>query len=155
MENPTLVGNCKRTRIGENMARLYSGGYGHNPSGKLYTYWGSDNYRTGQNVNVPVTNPRTGKTYNTMLTIMETRGANTEAGARQAYNLESRGINIKWINGSDVSSLPSYSQYDSKSQWATQSREQWLAEAQNRLSAFNTSQTDNTEAINRLTQLGV
>lgn len=132
------------------MARLYSGGYGHNPSGKLYTYWGSDNFRTGQNVNVPVTNHKTGKTYNTMFTIMETRGANTDAGARQVFNLESQGIDIKWINGSDVSNLPSFDQYGSKTAWAEQSHENWLNEVHNRLGTF-TPQADNSEAINRLT----
>lgn len=144
-----------KTLIGEDMAKLYSGGYGHNPSGKLYTYWGSDNYRTGQNVNVPVTNPKTGKTYNTMLTIMETRSPNTTAGAWQVYDLESKGIDLKWINGSDVSNLPSYPEYGSKSAWAEQSRENWLTEAKTRLGAFDTSQTDQTEAVARLTQLGV
>lgn len=132
------------------MARLYSGGYGHNPSGKLYTYWGSDNYRTGQNVSVPVTNKKTGKTYNTMLTIMETRGANTEAGTRQAFNLESKGIDIKWINGSDVSELPSYVEYAGKGDWARQSRESWLNEAQMRLGEFANVENNPTEAINRL-----
>lgn len=131
------------------MAKLYSGGYGHNPSGKLYTYWGGDNYRTGQNVNVPVTNKNTGKTYNTMFTIMETRSPQTEAGTRQAFNLESQGIDIKWINGSDVSNLPSFNEYGSKGAWAEQSREQWLQEAQMRLSAF-TPETNNSEAISRL-----
>lgn len=131
------------------MAKLYSGGYGHNPSGKLYTYWGGDNYRTGQNVNVPVTNKNTGKTYNTMFTIMETRSPQTEAGTRQAFNLESQGVDIKWINGTDVSDLPSFNEYGSKGAWAEQSREQWLQEAQMRLSAF-TPEINNGEAISRL-----
>ena len=144
------------------MAKLYSGGYGHNPSGKLYTYWGGDNYRTGQNVNVPVTNKKTGKTYNTMFTIYKTTGAQTDEGTRKAFDLESQGIDIKWINGTDVTSLPSYDQYGSKTEWARQSEgrwkepyiQEWLGEANYRLSEF-VPQTDTTEAIARLTQLGV
>lgn len=134
------------------MAKLYSGGYGHRPSGKLYTYWGSDNYRTGQNVSVPVTNHKTGKTYNTMLTIMETRSPNTDAGARQAFNLETQGVDIKWINGSDVSELPSFDQYGSKGAWAEQSQANWLNEARTRLGDFATPQANTAEAITRLTQ---
>ena len=53
--------------------RLYYGGYGHHPSGKQYVYWGGNNLRTGQNVVAPVTNKWSGKTYNTMFTIMRKR----------------------------------------------------------------------------------
>ena len=141
------------------MAKLYSGGYGHNPStDKLYTYWGGDNYKVGQNVNVPVTNKHTGRTYNTMFTIYKTTGAQTDEAGRTAFDLEARkGVDIKWINGSDVSSLPSYDQYGSKAEWERSSYKKWaepqiqdwLSKAQMRLGEF-TPQTNNAEAINRL-----
>lgn len=142
------------------MAKLYSGGYGHNPkTDKMYTYWGGDTYKVGQNVNVPVTNKHTGKTYNTMFTIYKTTGAQTDEGVQKAFDLESQGIDIKWINGSDVSTLPSYDQYGSKAawerssyeRWAEPQRQQWLSEAQNRLMKF-TPEVDNAEAVNRLLQ---
>ena len=53
------------------MTRLYYGQYGHTPSGKQYVYYGGDNYRTGDNVVAPVTNKKSGKTYNTMLLFRE------------------------------------------------------------------------------------
>lgn len=98
------------------MARLYYGGYGHHPSGKQYVYWGGDNYRTGQNVNVPVTHWKSGKTYNTMFTIQRTSGGEMaiEESRRVMFDL---GKGIKTINGTDVMTLPGASEWGSKRQW--------------------------------------
>lgn len=127
--------------------KLYYGGYGHNPHGKQYVYWGDDNYRTGQNVNVPVTNWKTGKTYNTMFTIQRISGS--KMGEQEADRLENSGINIKFINGTDVSSLPSAINFSSKSEWKRYSDEQLANEYMTRLAQF-TPQTDTAVAQDRL-----
>ena len=47
------------------MAKVYYGGYGHNPNpnGKKYAYIGSNQYQVGQNVVAPVTHYISGKNY--------------------------------------------------------------------------------------------
>lgn len=127
--------------------KLYYGGYGHHPSGKQYVYWGDDNYRTGQNVNVPVTNWKSGKTYNTMFTIQRTSGSTM--GEQEAARLEANGKEIKSINGTDVMTLPSAYQFSSKGEWARYSDEEYKAEQMARLSAFN-PKNDTTMAQQRL-----
>ena len=127
--------------------KLYYGGYGHNPHGKQYVYWGNDNYRTGQNVNVPVTNWKTGKTYNTMFTIQRTSGSSM--GEKEAQRLENSGVNIKYINGTNVMDLPSANNFSSKTEWRQYSQEQYRAEQMSRLSAFN-QPTNNAMAQERL-----
>lgn len=77
--------------------RLYYGTYGHHLSGKLYVYWGDDNLRTGQQVVAPVTNKRSGRTYNTMFTISKSSSEKNAAG--EVGRLEGQGIFIKTING--------------------------------------------------------
>lgn len=70
--------------------RLYYGTYGHHLSGKLYVYWGDDNLRTGQQVVAPVTNKRSGRTYNTMFTISKSSSEKNAAG--EVGRLEGEGI---------------------------------------------------------------
>lgn len=102
--------------------RLYLGSYGHRPSGKMYSYWGSDNFRTGQNVVAPVTNKWTHKTYNTMFTIMRTSGANGQVAQNEAQRLSQMGIGMKMIKGTNVlEDLPSGRLFNSKSEWAKDS----------------------------------
>ena len=125
--------------------KLYYGGYGHHPSGKQYVYWGDDNYRIGENVNVPVTNWKTGKTYNTMFTIQNTRDKTADA---EAMAIEEQGINIKTINGSNVMTLPSAYEFSSKADWSRTSDEEF-AEKLTRLAAYNET-NDTTEAQERL-----
>lgn len=84
--------------------RLYYGTYGHRLSGKLYVYWGSDNLRTGEQVVAPVTNKKTGKTYDTMFTIA--RALNIKNAEGEVERLENKGIFIKTIGGRDTLSLP-------------------------------------------------
>jgi len=127
------------------MTKLYYGGYGHHPSGKQYVYWGDDNYRIGENVNVPVTNKRTGKTYNTMFTIQNTRDKTADA---EAMAIEGQGINIKTINGSNVMTLPSAYNFSSKADWSRTSDEEF-AEKLTRLAAYNEI-NDTTQAQERL-----
>lgn len=123
--------------------RLYLGGYGHHPSGKMYEYWGNDNYRTGQNVVAPVTNKRSGKTYNTMFTIMRTSGGDGELAANEAQRLSQNGIGIKYIQGTDVlSNLPGGKEYSSKAEWARKSQANYDDEVSSRL--MSRSQPINT-----------
>ena len=135
------------TKIGDYMARLLYGGYGHHPHGKQYVYWGSDNNRTGQNVNVPVTNWRTGKTYNTMFTIQRTSGSTM--GENEADRLKNKGIYIKSINGTDVMTLPGAQEWSSKKEWAEWSDLVHEENIKNRLAQFNPS-IDTMEAKARL-----
>lgn len=129
------------------MARLLYGGYGHHPSGKQYVYWGSDTNRTGQNLNVPVTNPRTGKTYNTMFTVQRTSGSTM--GENEAERLQNQGINIKAVNGTNVMTLPGAQEWSSKSEWKEWSNLLREESIENRLAAFN-QKANNTEPIARL-----
>ena len=87
-----------------------------------------------------------------MFTIQRTSGG--EMGQNEAERLENQGIGIKTIGGRDVLSLPSGSQYTSKSQWATESRERFLNEARTRLSA-RAVPTDTTQASQRLLSRGI
>lgn len=133
--------------IGEFMAKLLYGSYGHHPSGKQYVYWGDDTNRTGQNLNVPVTNPRTGKTYNTMFTVQRTSASTM--GQNEAERLANKGVAIKTINGTNVMTLPGAQDWSSKKEWAEWSNLVREESIQNRLAAFN-QQANNAEAIARL-----
>lgn len=79
--------------------RMYYGGYGHNPSGKQYVYWGNNNYRTGQSVVAPVTNKKLNKTYNTLFTIMRTTNGDGKMADGESQRLSQKGIGIKQIKG--------------------------------------------------------
>lgn len=128
--------------------RLYYGGYGHHPSGKQYVYWGNDNLRTGQNVVAPVTNWRTGRTYNTMFTIMRTSKAGTNMAENEAQRLSQSGIGIKSIQGTDVlSNLKGGENYESKKEWKEASDNKYLARLSERL---GNSETNMLKATARL-----
>ena len=103
--------------------RLYYGTYGHHLSGKLYVYWGDDNLRTGQQVVAPVTNKRSGRTYNTMFTISKSSSEKNAAG--EVGRLEGEGIFIKTINGRDLLSLPGGKPFESKEAWKRESEERY------------------------------
>ena len=103
--------------------RLYYGTYGHHVSGKLYVYWGNDNLRTGQQVVAPVTNPRSGRTYNTMFTIA--RSQNQQNAQGEVSRLNGEGIIIKTIGSRDVLSLPGGAPFKSAAEWARESEERY------------------------------
>lgn len=128
--------------------KLLQGGYGHNPSpnGKMYTYWGSDNYRVGENVVAPVTHHKTGKTYNTMFTIQNTYNSQSIPGKYELDRLS--GIDLKTIGSKDVMQLPGAVNYDSKAQWTRE------ANARNRLMNRATP-IDTTQASQRLLNRGI
>lgn len=130
------------------MARLYYGGYGHNPSGKQYVYWGGDNYRTGQNVNVPVTHWKSGKNYNTMFTIMRTSGS--DMAENEANRLNNLGIDIKTINGTDVMDLPGAKDWSSKKEWKEWSDLVYEDKMEARSRLLSTQSSGNTFARNQL-----
>ena len=127
--------------------KLLYGGYGHNPSydGKMYAYWGGDNYNVGQNVVAPVTHAKSGKTYNTMFTIQSTYNSDSTLGKYELDKLQ--GINLKTIGSKDVMQLPGASQYDSKAQWTRASNQRYRAEQ--RLMSRATP-TNTTQASQRL-----
>lgn len=103
--------------------KLYYGTYGHHLSGKLYVYWGGDNFRTGQQVVAPVTNKRSGKTYNTMFTIARTQ---SEKNAQpEVERLEGAGITIKSLGGTDVLTLPGGKEFGTKKAWKTESEKRY------------------------------
>ena len=130
--------------------RLYLGGYGHHPSGKMYAYWGNNNYRTGQQVVAPVTNKWSHKTYNTMFTIMRTSGGDGEVAQNEAQRLSQKGIGLKYIQGTDVlGSLPSGERFSSKADWARQSEEKYQARLSERLFSRGGS-GDTSQAEQRL-----
>lgn len=117
--------------------RLYLGGYGHHPSGKMYEYFGNNNYRTGQQVVAPVTKRlKDGGsiTYNTMFTIMRTSGGDGQVAQNEAQRLSQKGIGIKFIQGTDVlGELPSGERFKSKADWARQSEEKYQERLSQRL----------------------
>ena len=130
------------------MAKLVYGSYGHNPSGKQYVYWGSDNLRTGDNVVAPVENH--GKIYNTMFTIQRTTKADSSMAQGEQSRLNASGIFIKTIGGRDVLSLPGGREWKSAKQWREWSdlvREETIT---NRLRSYNKQNTINSNARNRL-----
>lgn len=129
--------------------KLLYGGYGHHPSGKQYVYYGGDNYRTGQSVVAPVTNPKSGKTYNTMFTITRTSGADSPMAQGEEQRLDNMGINIKDIEGRNVMSLPGAQDWSSARQWAEWSDLVYDEEISNRLSSYNKA-SDTTMARARL-----
>lgn len=128
---------------------LVYGGYGHNPSGKQYVYWAGDNYRTGQSVVAPVTNKRTGRTYNTMFTIQRTSKESSPMAQREESRLINDGIYIKTIGGRNVLDLPSGSQYKSASEWSRISNQSYWGNVENRLLSYK-SNPNNTVAQQRL-----
>lgn len=103
--------------------RLYYGTYGHHLSGKLYVYWGDDNLRTGQQVVAPVTNKRSGKTYNTMFTIARSQNETNAQG--EVERLADRDIAIKTIVGRDTLSLPGGQKFTTKKEWRDDSEKRY------------------------------
>lgn len=101
--------------------RLYYGTYGHHLSGKLYVYWGDDNYRTGQQVVAPVTNKKSGKTYNTMFTIARAQSETSKGAESEVARLGDAGINIKTLGSRDLLSLPGGAGFETKKEWAERS----------------------------------
>ena len=130
--------------------RLYYGGYGHHPSGKQYVYLGGDNYRTGQNVVVPVRQWKSGKLYNTMFTIQRTSDANSKMSVNEMQRLTNNGTSIKFIKSSNVMTLPGAKDWNSAKQWKEWSNLVYEENNRNRLLTSYNSNNNTTSARNRL-----
>lgn len=75
--------------------------YGHNGSGKLYSYYGQ-NKRAGDIVTPEVTSKKTGKTYKTLGVVRSTRLASN------AINTIAKVGNIKSLGATEQRSLANY-----------------------------------------------
>lgn len=75
--------------------------YGHNGSGKLYSYYGQ-NKRAGDIVTPEVTSKKTGKTYKTLGVVRSTRLASN------AINTIAKVGDIKSLGATEQRSLPNY-----------------------------------------------
>ena len=75
--------------------------YGHNGSGKLYSYYGQ-NKRVGDIVTPFVTNKKTGKTYQTLGVVRSTHAV------ENAKNTVEKVPNIKTLGATNQRSLPNY-----------------------------------------------
>lgn len=84
-----------------NPMQIVNVSYGHNGSGKLYSYYGQ-NKRAGDIVTPEVTNKKTGKTYKTLGVVRSTRLASN------AINTIAKVGNIKTLGATDQKSLPNY-----------------------------------------------
>ncbi len=76
--------------------KIISVSYGHgtrgsngklSPSGKLYDYGTDKEYRTGDVVVVPVTHPKSGKTYNTLAVVRLTSKLDSAGGQAKADHI--------------------------------------------------------------------
>jgi len=97
-------------------AQIINVTYGHNGSGKLYSYYGT-NKRTGDIVTPEVTHPKSGKTYRTLAVVRSTHNAGQ--GKETLDYLQGKQPNalgnhidkprgMKWIGKTDQKSLPGY-----------------------------------------------
>lgn len=94
------------------MARLVNVNFGHKGMGKLYTYLDNGNHRTGDEVVVTVTHPKTKKTYKTLAVIKSTHNDENVVGAGKNVStpeyLSKKGIALKTITGGSQKVLPGY-----------------------------------------------
>lgn len=97
-------------------AQIINVTYGHNGSGKLYSYYGT-NKRTGDIVTPEVTHPKSGKTYRTLAVVRSTHNAGQGTGTLDYLQGKQPGSlgnyidkprNMKWIGKTDQQSLPGY-----------------------------------------------
>ena len=79
--------------------------YGHNGSGKLYSYYGQ-NKRAGDIVTPEVTHPKSGKIYKTLAVVRSTH--TLPQGADTVSYLKGKNIGMKTIGKTDQKSLPGY-----------------------------------------------
>lgn len=118
-EQPTMqklgtMGQVKQPKYGG--AQIINVTYGHNGSGKLYSYYGT-NKRAGDIVTPEVTHPKSGKTYKTLAVVRSTHNASQIPntldylqGKKQNTfcNYIDKPKGMKWIGKTDQKSLPGY-----------------------------------------------
>jgi len=97
------------------MAKIAQGGYGHDPSGKMYAYRVPDNARVGQRYNVPAYNVKAKRVINTMFTVMSTKKDSTQYAKNLQDYLARKpdlshkgeiGIRLRTVNGTNILDLP-------------------------------------------------
>lgn len=90
--------------------------YGHNGSGKLYSYYGT-NKRVGDIVTPEVTHPKSGKIYKTLAVVRSTHNAGNASPTLDYLQGRQPGalgqmikkpVGMKWIGKTDQKSLPGY-----------------------------------------------
>ena len=106
MEKGNLMGQTSRQsnnnkQSSNNPMQIVNVTYGHNGSGKLYSYYGQ-NKRAGDIVTPEVTSKKTGKTYKTLGVVRSTRLASN------AINTIAKVGNIKSLGATEQRSLPNY-----------------------------------------------
>ena len=88
-----------------NPLQIVNVNYGHEGSGKLYSYYGQ-NKRTGDVVTPEVTHPKSGKVYKTLGVVQSTH--RLPQGQDTINYLTNKGIKIKTLGKTDQKSLPGY-----------------------------------------------
>jgi len=106
MEKLTTMGTIKN-KPNNNPLQVVNVTYGHEGSGKLYSYIGQ-NKRTGDIVTPDVTHPKSGKTYKTLAVVRSTHSLKN--GQDTVNYLDGRNIKMKTIGKTDQKSLPGYYQ---------------------------------------------
>lgn len=88
--------------------RIVNVTYGHQGMGKLYSYLDKGNHRTGDEVVVSVTHPKSKKTYKTLAVIKSTHGEDTVGASSNKEFLDNKGIKLKTLEGVSQKTLPGY-----------------------------------------------
>ncbi len=104
MQKLNTMGNMQ-PKPNNNPLQVVNVTYGHNGSGKLYSYYGQ-NKRTGDIVTPEVTHPKSGKTYKTLAVVQSTH--QVKNGQSTIDYLTGKNIGLKTIGKTDQKSLPGY-----------------------------------------------
>lgn len=116
MQRLNAMGQVVRPQVKYGGAQIINVTYGHNGSGKLYSYYGT-NKRVGDVVTPEVTHPKSGKTYKTLAVVRSTHNAGqgqetvdyvTGRQPNRKGEYINRPTNLKWIGKTDQKSLPGY-----------------------------------------------
>lgn len=116
MEKLNTLGKPIQSQSKYGGAQVINVTYGHNGSGKLYSYYGT-NKRVGDIVTPEVTHPKSGKTYRTLAVVRSTHNAgngtdtlNYLQGRQPGSNGQMIGkpVGMKYIGKTDQKSLPGY-----------------------------------------------
>lgn len=116
MQRLNAMGQVIRPKVKYGGAQIINVTYGHNGSGKLYSYYGT-NKRVGDVVTPEVTHPKSGKTYKTLAVVRSTHNAGQGVDTVNYLQQKQPGANgqfinkpknLKWIGKTDQKSLPGY-----------------------------------------------
>ena len=110
------LGRARGTQAKYGGAQIINVTYGHQGSGKLYSYYGT-NKRVGDIVTPEVTHPKSGKTYRTLAVVRSTHNAGEGTDTVDYLQQRKAGANgqninqpknLKGIGKTDQKSLPGY-----------------------------------------------